>query len=185
MLAQNAIPDPLWVFAYGSLMWKPGFEFEDKVRARLNGFHRCFCMRSIHHRGTKSDPGLVLALDPENGASCEGYVLRVASQNAGEVVGYLRERELISSAYIEATVPVVLASGEQVTALAYVIDQAHEQYCGRLPLAEQARIIARAVGGMGANRDYLFATVNQLQAMACLDDELAELSAIVAELTET
>ena len=182
MLSQDEIPDPLWVFAYGSLMWKPGFECEDRTRARLDGYHRCFCMRSIHHRGSVANPGLVLALDPEEGASCEGYALKVAPQNARQVVSYLRERELISSAYVEARVSVTLSTGAAIPALAYVMDQAHEQYCGRLPLEEQARIIAHATGGMGPNREYLFATAKQLADMACPDRDLDKLSAMVAEI---
>ena len=68
---------PLWVFGYGSLVWNPGFRYSERVKARLPGFTRTFCMRSIHHRGTPDHPGLVLALDPHPQGACEGLAFRV------------------------------------------------------------------------------------------------------------
>ena len=176
MLMEHDIPDPLWIFAYGSLMWKPGFGVAERARGVLSGYHRCFCMRSIHHRGTERAPGLVLALDPDANGRCEGVALRGSVADAAGVLAYLRERELISSAYREAVVEIDLADGRRARALAYVMDQDHEQYCGRLSQEEQAAIIARAVGGMGTNRDYLFATVAHLAEMGCLDPDLADLA---------
>ena len=91
---------PLWVFGYGSLMWNPGFTPAEQVLARLGGFHRSFCMWSIHHRGSEEEPGLVLALD-EADAVCDGVALRVADAERDQVLAYLRERELVSAAYVE------------------------------------------------------------------------------------
>jgi cation transport protein ChaC len=91
----------MWVFGYGSLVWNPGFDTAERVIARLPGYRRSFCMRSIHHRGTPEAPGLVLALDAVAGGACEGVALRAEADRAGEVLAYLRERELISSAYLE------------------------------------------------------------------------------------
>jgi glutathione-specific gamma-glutamylcyclotransferase len=142
---------PLWVFGYGSLMWNPGFSWEERVRATLPGFARTFCMRSIHHRGTAEAPGLVLALDPHPGAVCRGVAFRIPEGEEGGTLQYLRERELISSAYVEETHEVTLDDGRQVEALAYVVDTDHVQYCGGLDLETQARIIASAVGGRGPN----------------------------------
>ena len=137
---------PLWVFGYGSLVWNPGFPVAEQRVARLNGWHRSFCMRSIHHRGTETDPGLVLALDRSATAYCAGVAFRVADGAEDETLAALRARELISSAYLEEWLPLTLEGGAEVTALCYVIDPAHEQYC-TLPLEEQAQIIAQAVGG--------------------------------------
>lgn len=177
-LGQTRVSD-LWVFAYGSLMWKPGFAVAETARARIDGYRRHFCMWSIHHRGTVENPGLVLALDPEAGASCEGLGLRVAPHDADAVITYLRERELISSAYVEVETKITLADGRAVTALAYVMNQDHEQYTGALPLEDQAAIIARSTGGMGPNDEYLHATVSQLAAIGCPDAELERLSQLV------
>ena len=176
MVLQEPLPDPLWVFAYGSLMWKPGFSYAQSARAKVSGYHRCFCMRSIHHRGTEADPGLVLALDPEPLGECEGMAFRVAPARIAETLGYLRERELVSSAYRETIATITLADGSRAAALAYVMDQTHPQYCGRLSIEEQAQIIARAHGGMGANSDYLFATVESLASMGCPDADLTALA---------
>src|SRR6056297_516887 len=91
----------MWVFGYGSLVWNPGFDVADRAIARLPDYHRSFCMRSIHHRGTDADPGLVLALDATPGAQCHGLALRAHDDQADDVLAYLRERELVSAAYLE------------------------------------------------------------------------------------
>ena len=171
---------PLWVFAYGSLLWNPGFEPAERRRATLRDFHRSFAMRSIHHRGSQEEPGLVLALDFEEGAACDGLALRVAEAQTREVLAALRERELISSAYLEKRVPLETEGGP-VTALAYVIDRDHQQYCGGLPLGVQADIIAVAAGGRGPNADYLFETVRALRALGIEDGDLGDLDRMVHE----
>ena len=173
----------MWVFGYGSLLWEPGFAFTERVMARLDGWHRSFCMRSIHHRGTEAEPGLVLALDAAHGAACEGVAFAVAPGHQAETLAYLRERELISSAYLEKVLPLRLGDGRQVEAVTYVIDPDHVQYCGGLPLEEQAQIIARARGGRGENRDYLWNTAAHLNDLGIADAELDWLSARVRDLT--
>ena len=173
----------MWVFGYGSLLWEPGFAFTERVMARLDGWHRSFCMRSIHHRGTETKPGLVLALDAAVGAACEGVAFAVAPDHQVETLAYLRERELISSAYLEKRLPVTLGDGRRVEAVTYVIDPDHVQYCGGLPLEEQAQIIARAKGGRGKNRDYLWNTATHLHDLGIADAELDWLSARVRDLT--
>ncbi len=174
----------MWVFGYGSLLWNPGFEYVDTALARLDGYQRSFCMRSIHHRGTTEHPGLVLALDQKAGVNCDGLAFRVAKSAEATTLAYLRERELISSAYLEKTVTVTLRSGQRVSALAYVIDPNHVQYCGALPLAEQAQIIAAAKGGMGPNSEYLFNTVAQITKLGLEDADLQWLVAQVRSLND-
>jgi len=173
---------PLWVFGYGSLVWSPGFAWTSRTVARLEGFHRSFCMRSIHHRGTVDAPGLVLALDAAEGAHCTGIAFEIAPQIADETLEYLRARELISAAYLETVQPVTLATGAQVSAVTYIIDRAHGQYCGGLALEEQARIIAGAVGGRGPNSDYLHQTASHLSELGLADAELDWLSQRVEAL---
>lgn len=173
---------PLWIFGYGSLLWHPGFEPAESARASLAGYHRSFCMLSIHHRGTIEKPGLVLALDHVAGGACEGLALRVRDGEEDAVLAYLRERELISSAYIEETVGLVLADGRRVEAVAYVIDPHHEQYC-QFDLEEQAQCIAGAVGGRGPNPEYLFNTTQHLNELGIHDPDLTWLCGRVRELT--
>ncbi|ETX27579.1 gamma-glutamylcyclotransferase [Roseivivax isoporae] len=166
----------LWVFGYGSLLWNPGFEVAERQHARLSGYRRSFCMRSVHHRGTEASPGLVLALDAEPGSHCDGLALAARDDQQEAVLAYLRERELISSAYLERLVELDLADGRRVTALAYVIDPDHVQYCGDLPLEEQAEIIAGATGGRGPNSEYLWNTTAHLADLGIPDAELQWLS---------
>lgn len=172
----------MWVFGYGSLLWNPGFEYEEKVIASLPGWHRSFCMRSIHHRGTDEKPGLVLALDEMAEAHCHGLALSVAPDRHAWTLDYLRERELVSSAYLEKQLPIDLQDGRQVEAVTYVIDPDHVQYCS-LEMEEQAQIIATAVGGKGPNTDYLHNTASHLHGLGIKDPDLDWLSARVAELT--
>jgi len=174
----------MWVFGYGSLIWQPDFPVAEAVPARLEGWHRSFCMRSIHHRGSIEAPGLVLALDAAPGAACLGVAFRVEPGAEDETLGTLRERELISSAYLERRLELALTDGRMVEALAYVIDPAHVQYCGGLPLEEQAQIIAQAVGGRGPNRDYLWNTAAHLDQLGLGDPDLDWLAARVRALAQ-
>ncbi len=172
----------MWVFGYGSLMWNPGFDFTQRRLARLSGFHRCFCMRSVHHRGTPERPGLVLALDAQRAAVCDGLAFAVPNSAAPAVLDALRERELISSAYLEARLQLVLDGDEVVEAVTFIVDPDHVQYCGSLDLEEQAGIIAAAVGGRGPNTEYLWNTVDHLQELGIHDADLKWLARRVRDL---
>ncbi|MFQ6549279.1 gamma-glutamylcyclotransferase [Aestuariibius sp. 2305UL40-4] len=171
----------MWVFGYGSLLWNPGFRPAEAVKARLDGYHRSFCMRSVEHRGTRDVPGLVLALDAAEGASCTGMALRAAEAEVEAVLAMLRERELVTAAYLERHLTLALDDGRQVDALAYVIDPDHGQYC-RLPLQEQARIIATAHGGRGPNTEYLHNTAAHLAELGVRDAEIEWLDAEVRRI---
>jgi glutathione-specific gamma-glutamylcyclotransferase len=172
--------EDLWLFAYGSLMWRPEFAYEERTHARLNGYHRAFCIYSTHHRGSSDRPGLVLGLD--RGQVCEGIAYRIAPRNIDGVVGYLRERELVNGVYREAIVPLTLA-GEprrEVRALAYIVERAHPSYAARLPLAEQARLIRAARGRSGNNLDYLVNTARHLADLGIRERWLERLLAMTA-----
>ncbi|MEO0912976.1 MAG: gamma-glutamylcyclotransferase [Pseudomonadota bacterium] len=175
--------DGFWVFAYGSLIWNPGFAYEEHQLATLSGYKRSFCMASIVYRGTPEDPGLVLALDRKEGGACEGLAYRVSAAEAIAVLAYLRERELVSSAYLEAVETIRLADGQQVAALCYVMDPEHDQYRGALSREAQARIIARAAGPAGTNKDYLLNTVQSLARLGLQDPELSWLAEEVGRTT--
>ncbi|MFO7919980.1 MAG: gamma-glutamylcyclotransferase [Nioella sp.] len=173
----------LWVFGYGSLIWNPGFEVAERRLARLPGWHRSFCMSSIHHRGTVEAPGLVLALDAAEGAHCDGVGFRVAPGQEAATIDYLRARELVSSAYLEREVPITFHDGGGVTAVTYVIDPEHEQYVAGMRLEDQARIIAGATGGRGPNDEYLYNTAAHLAELGLGDDDLDWLVTRVRHLT--
>ncbi len=172
----------LWVFGYGSLIWEPGFGFDERRLARLQGFHRSFCMRSVHHRGTPERPGLVLALDESPRQACDGVAYRVQAGQAEATLDYLRERELVSSAYLETRQRVGLRGGGAVEAVTFVVDRSHVQYCGALSLEEQAEIIAGATGGRGPNPEYLWNTAAHLAELGIADADLAWLARRVRAL---
>ena len=173
----------LWVFGYGSLMWEPGFTPAERIAARLSGWHRSFCMSSIHYRGTPTRPGLVLALDQAEGAACAGVAFRVGDGQEAAVMAYLQARELVSDAYLERRLPVSLADGRRVEAVTYVIDHAHPQYRSGLTLEEQARIIVTARGQTGSNAEYLWNTTQHLSELGLPDAELDWLAARVRHLS--
>lgn len=173
----------MWVFGYGSLLWNPGFPVARSEHATLHGYARSFCMSSIHHRGTEEHPGLVLALDEQTDANCTGLALAVETDHEERTLHELRERELISSAYVEKNLDVHLNTGEVITAVTYVIDAEHVQYCGGMPLEEQAQIIAHAVGGRGPNTEYLYNTAEHLAEIDLRDPDLEWLAQRVRSIT--
>lgn len=175
-------PGPLYVFGYGSLIWRPGFDHVARHPALLRGFHRRFCLWSHHYRGTPERPGLVLGLD--RGGACRGVVFQVAPARAAEVLDYLDDRELPDGAetvYHRRLLPVRLldGAGTVVRAVTYVANRDCRLYCGGLPDHAAAAAIAGASGRMGANRDYLDNTVDHLAAMGVHDAGLARIQALI------
>jgi cation transport protein ChaC len=173
----------LWVFGYGSLMWRPGFEFIERVPARLIGEHRALCVYSFDHRGTPEKPGLVLGLD--RGGACRGIAFRVAASRRADTVEYLRSREQTTSVYHEVMRSVWLENEarERVSALAYVVDRGHVQYAGRLSLTEQLRFVQQGHGRSGNNRDYVLSTVKAIEAEGFRDMQLHQLAMMLHEDT--
>jgi cation transport protein ChaC len=170
----------LWVFGYGSLMWRPDFPYRDVRTATLEGFHRSFCVYSRYWRGTPERPGLVLGLTP--GGSCRGLVFRVEQTQRQAVVCYLNERELGAYAYAAKYLPVIV-DGREVQAYSFVADEAHRHYAGELALPEAARIIMDAEGVAGLNRDYLINTIRELESHGFVEPDLHALLRTVEELT--
>jgi cation transport protein ChaC len=173
----------LWVFGYGSLMWRPGFDYIEQVPARLIGEHRALCVYSFDHRGTPEKPGLVLGLD--RGGACRGIAFRVAATNRKDVVDYLRGREQTTNVYREVMRSVWLENEarQRVSALAYVVDRGHVQYAGRLSLNEQLRYVQQGHGRSGNNRDYVLSTVKSIEAQGFRDPQLHQLAAMLHDDT--
>lgn len=176
-----ATPD-LWVFAYGSLMWNPGFPFEAVAKARLTGWHRRFCIVSRHHRGTHRRPGLVLGLD--RGGVTDGLAYRVAPGEAAAVRNYLRAREQVSGVYREAHVRLMLrdAAIEECHALTYLAESAHPSFTPPTPVRRQAHIIAGAIGLSGSNIDYLANTLSELKRLGIRERELERIQACLGPI---
>ena len=165
-------PEDLWVFGYGSLMWRPGFDFIERVEARLIGAHRSLCVYSFVHRGTPERPGLVLGLDL--GGACRGVAFRVTAADRAKTVAYLRAREQVTMVYRESIRRVWLEGDpqRQVSALCYVVDRSHPQYAGRLTLEQQLHHVRQGHGQSGNNRDYVVATVSALEGLGYRETEL-------------
>ena len=166
----------LWVFGYGSLMWRPGFEFIEQVPARLIGEHRALCVYSFDHRGTPEKPGLVLGLD--RGGACRGIAFRVAASSARTTIAYLRGREQTTNVYREVMRSVWLENEarQRVSALTYVVDRGHVQYAGRLSMADQLRYVQQGHGRSGNNRDYVLSTVLSIEKQGFRDAQLHQLA---------
>ena len=163
-----------WVFGYGSLMWRPGFAFEERRLARVNGYHRALCVYSHVHRGTPERPGLVLGLD--RGGVCSGVAFRIAGERRRETIDYLRERELVTRVYREARLRAVIDDGRQVEAIAYVADITHPQYAGRLPREDLLRFVLQGEGVSGLNTLYVDSTWRHLEEIGIDDADLAWLT---------
>jgi glutathione-specific gamma-glutamylcyclotransferase len=171
--------EELWVFGYGSLMWRPGFEHLERVPARLTGLHRGLCVYSFIHRGTPERPGLVLGLDL--GGACRGIAYRVAGARRDATLEYLREREQGTMVYRETMRQITLATrpARAVTALVYAVDRSHPQYAGRLDLERQLHLVRQGHGRSGANLDYVLATVAEIEAQGCRDAGLHRLAELL------
>jgi glutathione-specific gamma-glutamylcyclotransferase len=166
----------LWVFGYGSLMWRPGFDYLERRPARVMGAHRALCVYSFVHRGTPEKPGLVLGLD--RGGNCRGIAFRVAAINRADTIEYLRAREQVTGVYRECWRSVWLDDdpNERVQALTFMVDRGHEQYAGRLGLAEQLHYVRQGHGRSGNNRDYVLETVKEIEAQGVRDTEMHRLA---------
>ncbi len=158
-----------WIFAYGSLMWRPGFAFQASSLARLHGYHRRLCVYSWVHRGTQAKPGLVFGLD--RGGACKGYAFQVAPEKEAEVIAYLDERELVTDVYQRKRLPIVTEAG-CVPAWCYVVRRDHDQYAGRLSEDRLLALIQNSQGVSGHCRDYVLSTVEHLEQMGVLDKTL-------------
>lgn len=169
-----------WVFGYGSLMWRPGFDWVEKRPAILHGRRRAFCIYSVHHRGTPERPGLVLGL--VRGGSVRGVAYRVAAERWRQVADYLREREQPTETYIEGRVRVRLDGGQRADCLTYLSDTGHPQWAGDLTEDDQARRIAGARGLSGPNVDYLRDLVAHLREAGVRDLGMERLLQRVVDL---
>ncbi len=162
--------EDLWVFGYGSLMWRPGFPFISRQRALVSGWRRRLCVYSHVYRGTREQPGLVLGLD--EGGECAGVAFRVEAAFRDPTIRYLRDRELVTDVYIERMAPIELDSGQSVMALTFVADRNHSQYAGKISPERLLALVKHSSGISGANSDYVINTYEHLMEMGIVDREL-------------
>jgi glutathione-specific gamma-glutamylcyclotransferase len=167
-------PNP-YVFGYGSLIWNPGFAFVRSQKALLRGAHRSLSVYSHRHRGTPQRPGLVFGLS--RGGSCLGVAFEIEAQRWPEVFAYLQAREQDRGVYREVWRNVTLAGGETVRALAYLVNEDHPQFAGRLSIAEQVKLVAAGSGESGRNTEYVRNTARHLLSLGIRDRALLDIVA--------
>lgn len=159
-----------WVFGYGSLIWNPGFAHVSTQQGLLKGAHRSLSIVSHHHRGTLEQPGLVFGL--ARGGSCRGMVFEVADGDWPQVYAYLQEREQVTAVYRDVMRPVRLADGRTISALAFLVDERHEQFAGHLDLDQQLAMVRAGIGLSGRNIDYVLNTARHLEELGIRDRQL-------------
>lgn len=168
LLAAPAAGD-VWVFGYGSLIWNPAFHFVEKRTARINGYHRRFCLWTQLGRGSPDNPGLMLGL--ERGGACRGVMYRISEEAVETELDILWRREMFTGAYCPTWVSA--RSGDlAIPAVTFVINRDNRRYAGRLSEDTVIRHLATAEGPMGPCRDYLFETVEHLAALGIRDRRL-------------
>lgn len=177
--------DHLWVFGYGSLMWRPGFAFVETQPARLVGYSRDMCLMSYHYRGTIEQPGLVCGLMATPEAACEGRAFRIAAVNAEAALAYLDARELITDIYIPRHLPIRLAAGHEVIARIYVADTTHGQFVGDWSDGKKVAHIVQGKGTEGRCLEYMRNLVQHIKELGIPDARMAALfdAALQAEAT--
>lgn len=181
ILAGHPPGTPCWLFAYGSLIWKPEVPHVDEMRGTALGFHRNFCFRVARFRGTRATPGLMMALD--RGGQCTGMLYRLPDADLTAHVEKLFRREFTVKPpnCRPRWVRVATADGKQVRAIAFVMNRAASSYMGRLAPEEIADILAQACGHWGSCAEYLYQTVAHLEAKGIHDRHLWLLQRLVAE----
>ena len=175
----RAASKPVWVFAYGSLMWNPEIRFAERLSARVYGWHRGFCLYSPEYRGTREKPGLVLGLD--RGGSCRGIAYRLAPETLAAEIDYLWTREMTGFVYHMTPVRIAAERGP-MPGYAFTVRRDSRDYAGRLAPEAAARIIATSKGDRGTGRDYLANTVRHLEELGIADGALDKIERLVAAL---
>ncbi|TIP26927.1 MAG: gamma-glutamylcyclotransferase, partial [Mesorhizobium sp.] len=157
-LSDQADEGPLWVFAYGSLIWKPALESIEQRRASAYGWHRSFCMKMTRWRGTKQSPGLMMALD--RGGQCKGVAFRLNGGDRRQALDRLfrREMTLKPTSYRPRLLQLATDKGP-LRALAFVINRKGTTYAGPLNEDEVVERLATSCGHWGSGADYLYNTV--------------------------
>ena len=166
------------IFAYGSLMWRPDFEFLSAKPAKLVGFHRRLSVLSHHYRGTPEKPGLVLGLD--NGGTCLGLVYEISEQAWEDVIHQVRAREMLGDVYIEAIKEFsLLETGEGVRAVTYLVNHHSSQYFPNEKPEALLPYIHQGHGIYGSCLDYVTNTILHLRQLGIHDDGLEALAEFV------
>ena len=169
-----------WIFGYGSLIWRPGFVFEQRLMATLAGWRRAFTQQSPDHRGTPEKPGRVLTLRASGGAECQGIAFRISPDNWSKTIRYLDDRE--RGGYERVLVDLSLGSSI-VSAVTYVAHPGNPHDAGNESYETIARIVKSAHGPSGSNQEYLTELHEALRVDGIVDEEISNLARTLKELS--
>jgi len=180
ILAAHAPDEGAWLFACGSLIWKPEVEYLEERRALVRGWHRSFCFKVYRHRGTLEAPGLMMALD--RGGQCEGVLYRLPAATLQEQLGKLFRREFTVKPVNSMPRWITVTVGQDsLRAIAFIMNRQSPAYVGKLTLDQKADILATACGHWGSCAEYLYNTVFHLEERGIHDRYLWQLQQLVAE----
>ena len=172
-------PGDAWVFGYGSLIWNPTVHYLERRTARVEGWHRRFCLSTPVGRGTPDNPGLLLGMD--EGGSCTGAAFRIDTDILTDELALLWRREMLTGSYVPRWLPMhALDGGVFCHGLTFTINRQASNYAGDLEPADIVRRIATARGEIGSSRDYLFQTRDGLRLLGIEDPEVEALADKVA-----
>ena len=177
-LAHPRARRPAWIFGYGSLIWKPEFDFAERRIGAVRGYHRQFCFWVKRFRGTPGAPGLMLGLEP--GGVCRGVAYRLHEHAEQETLKKIWAREMLAGIYVPRWVD-VRTEGGTVQAITFTINRGHERYAGKLPDDTVVEALAQACGHVGSCAEYLMETVAHLEELGIRDRHLWRLQHKVAD----
>ncbi len=180
-MTASTAPEDLWLFGYGSLIWKADFAFAERAPASIQGWERRFWQGSHDHRGTPDAPGRVVTLINQPGAQCTGMAYRIAAAEVSFVLDHLDYRE--KNGYERLQVNTTLQDGRTLDALVYIATPDNFAYLGPADDHLIATQIQTSVGPSGANRDYLIELHHALEQLGATDSHVARLFALVDAMT--
>ena len=182
IIPDKGIGENIYIFAYGSLLWNPTFEFREQKIAKIYGFHRSFCMKTLLGRGSKKNPGLMLALD--KGGSCKGSIYKLYRKNEVKEIDLLFKREMITGAYKPKLLRAELETGKRVTCLAFTVDKKNKNYISNLSLEEVANYIHKAHGFLGSCNEYFNFTIESLNELKIKDLKMQKIHKLIKKTAE-
>ena len=177
IIPDKGIGKDIYIFAYGSLLWNPTFEYEEQFPAIIYGFHRKFCMKTNLGRGSYENPGLMLGLD--KGGSCKGIVYKLKKNNQIKEIDLLYKREMVTGTYIPRLLKTKMNNGKTVTSLTFTVDQKHENYVSNLSIHQTAKLISKAHGFLGSCEEYLNYTVSSLTELNIIDKRMNDIYNVI------
>ena len=174
----------LWIFGYGSLIWRPDFSYSAKNRAKITGFARRFWQGSTDHRGTPNAPGRVVTLVEDQNSSCEGMAFKLPQSSAEAIIQKLDYRERGGYTRVDTTIELQSSPQQIEQAVTYIARPTNPNYLGPASSKEIAMQIRHAVGPSGPNLDYIYKLATELRRCQIRDEHVFEIERWLLELDQ-